>query len=82
MAHPTREQAPSTESVDSLTIAQQMLAPLPPRQREVATLFYIDDRSVGEIAHILGLNDGTVKSHLSEARASLRTAVDRDSVDT
>jgi len=82
LAHPTREQAPSTESVDSLTIAQQMLAPLPPRQREVATLFYIDDRSVGEIAHILGLNDGTVKSHLSEARASLRTAVDRDSVDT
>ncbi len=71
-----------SESVESLTIAHQMLAPLPPRQREVATLFYIDDRSVTEIAQILDLNEGTVKSHLSEARASLRADIDRNSVDT
>ena len=68
--------------VEPLTMALDMLAPLSPRQREVASLFYIDDRSVIEIAHILGLNEGTVKSHLSAARSTLRDAVDRDQVDT
>jgi RNA polymerase sigma-70 factor (ECF subfamily) len=58
--------------------AAQLLMELPDRQREVATLFYVDDRSVAEIAAILGLNDGTVKSHLSSARDHLRRIVDRD----
>jgi RNA polymerase sigma-70 factor (ECF subfamily) len=56
----------------------QLLMKLPDRQREVAALFYVDDRSVVEIAGILGLNEGTVKSHLSSARDSLRRLVERD----
>ena len=48
------------------------------RQREVATLFYVDDRSVSDIAYILRLNEGTVKFHLSEARDRLRQLVERD----
>ena len=52
---------------------------LPTRQREVATLFYVDDRSIAEIATILGLTEGTVKYHLSHARDGLRTLLDGDS---
>jgi len=82
LAQPTTQPSEPSEMVEPLTMALDMLAPLSPRQREVASLFYIDDRSVIEIAHILGLNEGTVKSHLSAARSTLRDAVDRDQVDT
>jgi RNA polymerase sigma-70 factor (ECF subfamily) len=60
----------------------ELLALLPTRQREVATLYYVDDRSVAEIASILGVNDGTVKSHLSTARERLRAAIDRKEAET
>ncbi|MGE5211177.1 MAG: RNA polymerase sigma factor [Acidobacteriota bacterium] len=58
--------------------AYEMLQVLPDRQREVATLFYVDDRSVAEIAAILEVNEGTVKSHLSDARERLRSVIDRN----
>ena len=57
---------------------RDLLAGLTRRQREVATLFYVDDRGVTEIADILRLNEGTVKFHLSEARDRLRRLVQRD----
>lgn len=44
---------------------------LPARQAVVAALFYADDLSVADIAACLGIAEGTVKAHLSRARASL-----------
>ncbi len=64
---------------DGATLELLML--LPDRQREVATLFYVDDCSVVQIAMILGLTEGTVKSHLSSARERLRHLVERDEVE-
>ncbi len=58
------------------TAAIDLLGALPRRQREVATLFYVDDRSIEEIAKILKLRSGTVKYHLSHARDSLRCLID------
>ncbi len=43
-------------------------------QRAVVTLFYAEDRSVLEVSATLGLPTGTVKTHLSLARAVLREA--------
>jgi len=63
-------------AADSFT--RDLLDGLTRRQREVATLFYVDDRSVSDIAYILRLNEGTVKFHLSEARDRLRQLVERD----
>ena len=48
------------------------LARLPQEQREAITLYYICDHSVNEIAEILEVPSGTVKSRLSRARAELK----------
>ncbi len=52
--------------------ANELLRQLADGQREVATMFYVEDRSVDHIATALGVSVGTVKSQLSEARRRLR----------
>jgi RNA polymerase sigma-70 factor, ECF subfamily len=47
------------------------IAALPNYQRRMVTLFYHEDRSYGEIADIMGIPVGTVKSRLSRARLAL-----------
>ena len=44
---------------------------LPPRQAQVVALYYVDDRSVTEIAEIVEVAEGTVKAHLHHARQAL-----------
>ncbi|MGQ0848034.1 MAG: RNA polymerase sigma factor, partial [Actinomycetota bacterium] len=44
---------------------------LPDRQAQVIALRYIDDLSVTEIAHVLGVAEGTVKAQLHEGRNRL-----------
>jgi predicted DNA-binding protein (UPF0251 family) len=64
---------PSTaDDVVDDAAATELLACLPRRQREAATLFYVEDRSVSETAHILGVSDGTIKSQLADARERMR----------
>ncbi len=52
-------------------LAQAMEA-LPETQRAVVALFYYEDHSVSDVARVLALPEGTVKTHLSRARALLR----------
>ncbi len=40
-------------------------------QRQVITLFYLEEKRVDEVALMLDLPDGTVKSHLHRARLAL-----------
>jgi len=51
---------------------ERLLAALPETARAVVTLFYYEDRSVGDVAAALGMPEGTVKTHLFRARAALR----------
>jgi RNA polymerase sigma-70 factor (ECF subfamily) len=44
---------------------------LPPRQAQVVALYYLEDRSVADVADILEMTLGTVKRHLYDARRSL-----------
>lgn len=44
---------------------------LPERQRDAVVLHYAGDRPVADIAAILGVPEGTVRSDLSRARAAL-----------
>jgi RNA polymerase sigma-70 factor (ECF subfamily) len=44
---------------------------LPKLQRAVVALYYVDDLSVVEVADVLGVSAGTVKTSLMRARATL-----------
>jgi RNA polymerase sigma-70 factor (ECF subfamily) len=51
------------------------LASMPRRQREVTVFRYVLDMDVAEVAHALGIPEGTVKSTLHRARRSLAEAL-------
>jgi len=55
----------------------RMLDALPPRSREVVTLFYMEDKSCEQTATALGLPVGTVKALLHRARRLMRRMIDR-----
>ena len=50
---------------------RQCLSALPEAQREVITLYYLEEKSVTDVAALLDLPEGTVKSHLHRARRAL-----------
>lgn len=52
---------------------------LPERQAQIVALHYLDDRPVDDIAEVLGISVGTVKTQLHRARKSLATRFDLDS---
>jgi RNA polymerase sigma-70 factor (ECF subfamily) len=74
--------APQVESAEDgvagLSEVLRLLDQLPPRQRAVSVLFYFDDLPIEEIATSLGLNEGTVKFHLSKARDRMRELLAKD----
>jgi RNA polymerase sigma-70 factor (ECF subfamily) len=72
---PIIDAAVAVEDDDRVDI-ERALATLSRRQREVAILFYLADLSVADVATVLGIGVGSVKSHLSAARDHLRCALE------
>jgi RNA polymerase sigma-70 factor (ECF subfamily) len=64
------EPALETTTVADVEIAE-CLAALPAIQREVVTLYYLQEKSVRDVSEQLDLPEGTVKSHLHRARRAL-----------
>jgi RNA polymerase sigma-70 factor (sigma-E family) len=52
------------------------LSGLTPRERSVVVLRYLDDRAERDVAEVLGISPGTVKSTCHKALRKLRVAVD------
>ena len=70
-----------TDRIETATLRSALLA-LPPRQKAVLVLRYLEDRSIDETAEILGLRPGIVASQASRALAELPDLTPDRSVDT
>lgn len=57
---------------DDLDALDHHLAALPPIEREVLSLFYLDALSIVQLAEVLAIPPGTVKSRLFRAKRLLR----------
>jgi RNA polymerase sigma-70 factor (ECF subfamily) len=69
---PAAEARAGAATLDAKLDAQQRLAGLPERLREVLVLRYFEDLGEREIAEIVGVPPGTVKSRLHAAVRALR----------
>ena len=57
---------------------EPLIARLPRRQREVIGLYYFVDLPVQQVAALLGVSSGTVKSTLAEARRRIQFHLARE----
>jgi RNA polymerase sigma-70 factor (sigma-E family) len=64
--------ADSTSAVELRPVLLDALRTLTPQQRTIVVLRYFDDRSENDVAELLGVSAGTVKSTASRAMAQLR----------
>ncbi len=65
------------ETDERLDLERELLR-LSPAQRAAVYLYYYEGYSVKEIAHMMKMPEGTVKSHLSRAREQLRINLGRE----
>ena len=64
-----------TEEEEWRQALQQAIDTLPDRHRVVIILHYLEGLSLKEIAYVTGVPEGTIKSRLYYARASLRKVI-------
>jgi RNA polymerase sigma-70 factor (ECF subfamily) len=57
-----------------------VLSTLPTRQREAVMLHYLADLSIAAVAHLMNISESAVKSHLSQARVTLRARLEVEDV--
>jgi RNA polymerase sigma-70 factor (ECF subfamily) len=63
------------EPADRQRDLERLLVGLPENYRQVLTLFYLEERSYEEVARMLGLPMGTVKTWLHRAKKQLAAAM-------
>lgn len=68
----------SSEEGESYEDVWHYIQALPSAFQSVTVLYYYDQLSVEEIAKILNISVGTVKSRLSRSRAKLAEMMERD----
>ena len=64
-----------TEERERRQNLQQVIDALPPRHRAVIVLYYLEELSLKEIAYVMDVPEGTVKSRLHYARERLRRSI-------
>jgi len=66
------EDTKTEDSADDLKVLYSALSKLKQQEREAALLFYMEDKSLKEIAVITQMPVNTVKSHLRRAKLQLK----------
>jgi len=76
---PRRDLEEVVEESELRQAVRQAIDTLPEPQRVVIILYYLEELSVSEIAYVMGVPEGTIKSRLYYARERLRkTIVERE----
>jgi RNA polymerase sigma-70 factor, ECF subfamily len=73
--------ADSETDDDASATLRELIDLLPERYRRTLMLFYYEERSVSEVAGMLGMPEGTVKTNLYRARAALTEQLRRRGLD-
>ncbi len=76
-ADPPAPGPPDAPPGDEIAALRRALGELPPEQRAVLAMFYLDEMPLGEIAAATGVPLGTVKSRLHHARGHLKRILER-----
>lgn len=76
MDEATPEPSRQYDSREAWQRLRQALRALPARQREAFTLRVLEEFDVAQTAHIMGCSEGSVKTHLSRARAALQAQLE------
>jgi RNA polymerase sigma factor (sigma-70 family) len=74
----------SDSNLNAVDVADSLRAGLKllhPADREVVVLYYLEERSLEEVAEISNIPPGTVKSRLHRARRVIRENLDKEGVD-
>jgi RNA polymerase sigma-70 factor (sigma-E family) len=76
-ARPPEARTPGSHADDThlRLLLREALHDLPPRQRAVLVLRYLEDMGTEEVAHILGCRPGTVASQAARGLMKLRAAL-------
>jgi RNA polymerase sigma-70 factor (ECF subfamily) len=64
------------ETIETMSVVQRAIAELPEYQRAIILMYHAEMQSYEEIANVLSLPIGTVKSRLNRARMSLRNLLE------
>ena len=78
--HALDRRAAAPEAIVESPAAADLLRRLPAKYRQVVALFYMQEKSYDEVAEMLGLPVGTVKTYLFRARQSLAGQLARERV--
>jgi RNA polymerase sigma factor (sigma-70 family) len=59
------------EALEQGHAVRQLVAEPPEMTRRIVTLLYFEEQSVAQVSELVGLAQGTIKTHLFRARAML-----------
>lgn len=71
LAEPERE----LEQREARAMVREAISNLPDKYRDVIILYQFEELPIAQVAEILGIPEGTVKTHLHRARHALATAL-------
>ena len=64
------------DAIDASMTVQEALAHLNDNERVAVTLFYIEDQPLKQVAKIMQMPEGSVKSLIHRAKGKMRTLID------